>query len=61
MCKSIRDSDGRVWTKNWYTCPSSRAAREPISVAMSFDLLRKRRVMMEDVNVSNVRERWAGC
>jgi hypothetical protein len=32
--------------------------REPISVAISFDLLRKRRVMMEDVNVSNVGERW---
>jgi hypothetical protein len=31
------------------TCPSIPAAREPISVAISADLLRKRRVTMEDV------------
>jgi hypothetical protein len=31
-------------------------AREPISAVTS----RKRRVMMEDVSVSNVRERWPG-
>jgi hypothetical protein len=34
------------------------AAREFISVAITFDLLRKKRVMMEYVNVGNVRERW---
>jgi hypothetical protein len=45
---------------NLTTCSSSPAARELISVAISFDLLRKRRVM-ENVNVSNVRERWTGC
>jgi hypothetical protein len=38
------------------TCPSSPAAREPISVAILLNLLRKRRELMEDVNVSNVRE-----
>jgi hypothetical protein len=31
-----------------------------IARVTSFDRLRKRRVMMEDVSVSNVRERWAG-
>jgi hypothetical protein len=31
---------------NLTTCPSSPAAREPISVVISYDLLRKRRVMM---------------
>jgi hypothetical protein len=31
-------------------------SREPISVVISFDLLRKRRVIMEDVDVSNVEE-----
>jgi hypothetical protein len=46
---------------NLITSPISPAAREPISVAIPFDLVRKRRVTMEDVNVSNVRERWAGC
>jgi hypothetical protein len=45
---------------NLTTCPSSPAARELISVVLLFDLLRKRRVMMEDVNVSNVRERLTG-
>jgi hypothetical protein len=38
------------------TYPSSSGAREPISVAVSFNLLRKRRVRMEDVKVSKVRE-----
>jgi hypothetical protein len=42
-------------------CPSSPAAREPLSFAISVDLLRKRRVMMDNVDVSNVRERWTGC
>jgi hypothetical protein len=42
------------------TCPSSPGAREPISVATPFDLPRKKRVMMEGVNVSNERERWTG-
>jgi hypothetical protein len=42
------------------TCTIIPAAREPISVAISFDLPRKRRVMTEDVNVSKVRERWTG-
>jgi hypothetical protein len=46
---------------NLATCPSSPAAREPIFVVISIDLLRKRRVMTKDVNVSNVRERWTGC
>jgi hypothetical protein len=40
------------------TSPSSPNAREPISVAIPSDLLGKIRVKMEDVNVSNVRERW---
>jgi hypothetical protein len=43
------------------TCLSSPAAREPVSVVISVDLPRKRKVMMEDVNVSNVGERWALC
>jgi hypothetical protein len=43
------------------TCPSSPGSRKPISIVTSFDPLRKRRVMMEDVNVSNVREGWPGC
>jgi hypothetical protein len=30
-------------------------------VATLLSLLRKRRVMKVDVNVSNVRKRWAGC
>jgi hypothetical protein len=34
------------------TCPSSPAARESISVAIPIDLLRKRRVMFRDVDVS---------
>jgi hypothetical protein len=37
---------------------SDPAARKPISVATSVELLRKRGVTKEDVNVSNVRERW---
>jgi hypothetical protein len=41
---------------NLTTCPSSPAIRESIFVAISFDLLRKRRAKMDDVNVSNVRE-----
>jgi hypothetical protein len=32
---------------------TSPNAREPISAAISFDLRRKRRIMMEGVNVSN--------
>jgi hypothetical protein len=47
-------------TPNLATCPSSPAAKEPIYVAISFDLLKKRRVIIEVVNVSDVRERWAG-
>ncbi|SAM06726.1 hypothetical protein [Absidia glauca] len=35
------------------TCPSSPAAREPISVAISFDLLRKGKVMVQKANVSH--------
>jgi hypothetical protein len=31
---------------NLTTCPSRPGARDPMSVAISFDLLRKRRVMM---------------
>jgi hypothetical protein len=42
------------------TCPSSPSSRKSIFVVTSFDPLKKRRVMMEDVNVSNVRERWPG-
>jgi hypothetical protein len=37
---------------NLTTCQFSSGAREPISVANSFDLLRKRRIMLEDVIVS---------
>jgi hypothetical protein len=33
-------------------CPSSPANREPIFVAIPFDLLRKRRAMMQQANVS---------
>jgi hypothetical protein len=40
------------------TGPFSPSAREPIPVVIPIDLLRKRRVMMEDVNVSKARERW---
>jgi hypothetical protein len=35
--------------------------RKPISVAILLNLSRKRRIIMEDVNGSIVRERWAGC
>jgi hypothetical protein len=45
---------------NLITFPPSPPVREPISVAIPFDLLKKRRVTMEDVNVRIVRERWAG-
>jgi hypothetical protein len=38
--------------------PSSSDAREPISVSVLLNLKRKRRIMIKDVNVSNVRERW---
>jgi hypothetical protein len=37
---------------NLTTCPSSPAAREPISVAISFDLLRLKEAMMQKANVS---------
>jgi hypothetical protein len=40
--------------------PTSFDARESIFVAISFDMLGKRRVMMQDVIVSKVRERWTG-
>jgi hypothetical protein len=43
---------------NLTLCPSSPAAREPISVVIPSDLPRKRRVMLKDVNASNARERW---
>jgi hypothetical protein len=46
---------------NLITCPSSPGVRESISAAILSDMLRKRRVRMKHVNVSNVRERWAGC
>jgi hypothetical protein len=45
---------------NLITLTPSPAAREPIAVAIPFDLLRKRRVLMQ-VNVSNVRKKWTGC
>jgi hypothetical protein len=32
-----------------------------IFVAILLNQLRKERVMMEDVNVSNAREKWTGC
>jgi hypothetical protein len=41
-----------------FTCPSIPGAREPISVAILIGLLGKRGVIMEVVNVRNVRERW---
>jgi hypothetical protein len=43
-----------------FPCPSIPAAREPIFVVIPFDLLRKRRLVVKDVDVGNVRERWAG-
>jgi hypothetical protein len=46
---------------NLTTCPSSPAARKSTSVAILLNLLRKRRDLIEDVNVSNVRETWTGC
>jgi hypothetical protein len=36
--------------------PSGPDAREPISVAIPFNELRKRRELMQDVNVGNVKE-----
>jgi hypothetical protein len=45
---------------NLTTCTSSLATREPTSVAILSNHLRKRRVMVEDGNVSIVRERWTG-
>jgi hypothetical protein len=44
----------------FFVIPSSPAARELRSIAISFDLLRKRRLTMKDVEISNVRERWTG-
>jgi hypothetical protein len=38
--------------------PASPSAREPIIVAILFNLVRKRRVMMKDVDVGNVSPRW---
>jgi hypothetical protein len=38
---------------NLSTCPSSPGAREPVSVGILSNLLRKRRVIMKDVNVSH--------
>jgi hypothetical protein len=43
------------------TYPSIPTSKKPTSVAILLILLTKRRVMMEDVNVSNVKERWAKC
>jgi hypothetical protein len=37
---------------NLTTCPSSPAAREPISVAIAFDHLRKKGAMVQKANVS---------
>jgi hypothetical protein len=42
-------------------CPSIPAVREPIFVAILLNLLRKRRVTMEDVKFSKVRQRWTNC
>jgi hypothetical protein len=39
------------------TCTSNPAAREPIFVAILFDLLRKRRVMVQKANVSHGKTR----
>ncbi|SAL95709.1 hypothetical protein [Absidia glauca] len=38
-------------------CPSSPASREPISVAITIDLQRKRRVMTQKVNVSQGKQK----
>jgi hypothetical protein len=38
---------------NLTICPSSPAAREPISVAISVDQLRKKEAMMQKANVSH--------
>jgi hypothetical protein len=46
---------------NLTTCPSSSGAREPIPVVILLNLPIKKRVLVRDVSVSNVRERWAGC
>jgi hypothetical protein len=32
-----------------------------MSVANLLNPLRKKRVLMEDVNVGNIRKRWTGC
>jgi hypothetical protein len=53
--KSISSSGHRIY--NGLGVHSSPAVREYISVAISFDLLRKRRVMREDVSVSKVRQK----
>jgi hypothetical protein len=45
----------------FFVIPYCSVAREFISVIISFDLLRKKRIMMEDVNASNVRDRWTRC
>jgi hypothetical protein len=42
-------------------CPSSPAAREPISIPILLNLVRKSRVMVKVVKVSNVGERWTRC
>jgi hypothetical protein len=38
---------------NITTCPSSPGAREPISVVIRFDCLRKKEAMMQKANVSH--------
>jgi hypothetical protein len=48
---------------NLTTCPTSPAAREPISVAIPFDLLRKRGAVMQMANVGHGEKRrssWEG-
>jgi hypothetical protein len=43
---------------NLTTCPSSPAAREFISAAIPFDLLRKRKPLCKKQMLVMVRQRW---
>jgi hypothetical protein len=45
-------SSTMVTESNLRICPSSPGAREPISVAVSIDLLRKKEAMAQKANVS---------
>ncbi|SAM03212.1 hypothetical protein [Absidia glauca] len=48
-----KQSARKKLSANTRTCPPSPGVREPISVAISFDLLRKKRAMMQKASGSH--------